>query len=102
MNSTKSLAPERVAGYSDYSEVPLLRKSGTNSVLIVLHLLTLGMVPFLLVTCIMLVTGDIYYDRVEPNGTLKTWSTANKVVAWLLLLAPLILVGTVVFTIAGF
>ena len=58
--------------------------------LIVLHLLTVGMVPFLLVTCIMLATGDIYYDEQLSDGKLKTWSTANKAVAWILLIPPLL------------
>ena len=88
--------------YSAYKDVPWLRKSGTNSVFLILHVLTLGFLPLLLITCIVLVTGEIYYKQSESNGTLKTWSKANKVVAFLLLLAPLILIGVVIATIAGF
>ncbi len=56
----------------------------------------------MIVTCIVLVTGDIYYDQIEPSGKLKTWSNANKIIAFLILLGPLILFGTVALTIAGF
>jgi hypothetical protein len=102
MNATMAATQEHGIGYSEYSKVPWLRRSGTNSVLLILHLLTLGSLPFLLVTCIVLATGDIYYDEIGPNGLLKSWSMANKIIAWLLLLFPLILIGTVVLTIAGF
>jgi hypothetical protein len=41
----------------------------------------------------MLATGDIYYNKLEPGGTLKKWSFANKVVAWLLLAPWILFVG---------
>jgi hypothetical protein len=86
--------------YSAYASVPWLRKSGTNSMFLVLHILTLGCLPFLLITCLVLATGDIYYHQTDSSGTLKVWSGANKIIAFLLLLAPLILIGVVVATIA--
>ncbi|HEX2475602.1 MAG TPA: hypothetical protein VHK01_12695 [Lacipirellulaceae bacterium] len=52
-------------------------------------------------TCLVLVTGDIYYNKTGRDGTLKVWSGANKVIAFLLLLPPLIILGVVVATIAG-
>jgi hypothetical protein len=87
---------------TQYRRVPWLRKSGTNTMFILLHLLTLGFLPLLVVTCIVLATGDIYYNKLETDGTLKTWSMANKVVAWLLL-APWILIfaAFVVALVAG-
>jgi hypothetical protein len=68
---------------------------------LVLHVLTLGLLPFLLVTCFVLVTGDIYYNKAGSDGTLDVWSKANKVIAFLLLLPPLVIIGVVVATIAG-
>jgi hypothetical protein len=89
-----------MSNYTDYKDVPWLRKSGTNSLFLVLHIITLGCVPFLLITCVVLVTGDIYYDKAGPDGTLEVWSQANKVIAFLLLIPPLLIIGTVVATIA--
>jgi len=80
-------------GETQYRRVPWLRKSGTNTMFIMLYVLTLGAVPLLLVTCIVLATGDIYYNKLETDGTLKKWSTANKVVAWILLLPWILVVG---------
>lgn len=79
--------------YTDYSEVPWIRQSGTNSVFLVLHLLTCGAIPFLLVTCVVLVTGNVYYNRKESDGSLKVWSPANKVIAFLLLIPSLLVIG---------
>lgn len=86
----------------NYEEVPWLRKSGTNTFFIIVHVLTCGALPLMLLTCIMLVTGSIYYKETLPEGTLKTWSKANAVIAFLVLLVPMILLGTVVLTIAGY
>ena len=90
MNQEKSTAKPK---YTKYAEVPWIRKSGTNSVLLILHLLTCGAIPFLLVTCIALVTGNVYYNQVESDGSLKAWSPANKVVAFLLLLPSVLMIG---------
>jgi len=87
--------------YSDYRDVPWIRKPGTNSVFLVLHVLTLGFMPLIIVTCLVLVTGDIYYNKTDADGTLKVWSTANKVIAFLLLIPPLLVIATVIATIAG-
>jgi hypothetical protein len=89
-------------GETQYRRIPWLRKSGTNSMFILLHVLTLGTVPFLLITCIVLATGNIYYNKLGPDGTLMKWSTANKVVAWLLLLPwILFVVALLVALVAG-
>lgn len=88
--------------YSEYASVPWLRRSGTNSAFMVLHVLTFGVLPLLLITCIIFATGDIYYNQIESSGTLKTWSKANKVIVFALLLAPLVLIGVVIATIAVF
>jgi len=41
--------------------------------------------PLLLAVCIVLVTGDVYYNKLRKDGTLKKWSIANKILAWLVL-----------------
>ena len=43
----------------------------------------------------MLITGDVYYNKHKDDGSLKTWSFANKVVAWVLLLVNLVVLGLV-------
>jgi len=73
--------------YTDYEDVPWYRRSGVNSVLVALGLL---FAPATGVVCWNLVTGDIYYRKRRPDGTLKTWSYANKVVAFLMLAAELV------------
>jgi hypothetical protein len=103
MATPQLLPQEKTQSYTEYRRVPWLRKSGTNTMFIILHVFTLGVLPLLLVTCIVLATGDVYYNKVEPDGTLKKWSFANKVVAWLLL-SPWILIAVVFLTalVAGF
>lgn len=86
---------------TSYDDLPWYRKSGTNSFLMLVHVLTLGAIPLLLITCFALVTGNIYYDKADEQGHLKAWSGANRVIAFLLLLPPLLIIGVVVLTIAG-
>ena len=84
-------------GPRKYADVPLLRKSSTNTVFILVNMLTLGYVPLIVVVCITLVTGNVYYNERKKNGELKVWSLANKVVAVILLvinvayIAPIII-----------
>jgi hypothetical protein len=85
-----------------YADLLWYRKSGPNNVLMLVHVLSLGFIPLLLVTCCALVTGNIYYDKVDDQGHLKAWSGANRVVAFLFLIFSLLLIGVVVLTIAGF
>ncbi|HWB33868.1 MAG TPA: hypothetical protein VG753_00895 [Candidatus Paceibacterota bacterium] len=40
----------------------------------------------------MLLTGKIYYKTTDAQGNLKTWSTANKVVAFIFVFVQLILI----------
>ena len=79
--------------YSEYSDVPTLRRSGTNSTLLILHLLTLGFVPFSLITFVVLATGNVYYNKKEADGSLKVWSPANRVIAFLLLIPSVLIIG---------
>jgi DNA-directed RNA polymerase subunit RPC12/RpoP len=90
----KPSAPRNEAGYRIYSEVPWIRKSGTNSLFMILHMITCGAIPLLLVTCVVLVTGHVYYNQKEPNGALKVWSPANTIVAFLLLIPSIFVIGT--------
>ena len=76
-----------------YENVPWYRKSGFNSLLVVLGLFC-G--PFILAVCIILLTGDVYFDKHDEDGRLKRWSIANKVVAVLILLGQIAYFGLVV------
>ncbi len=87
-------------GSAKYSNLSWYRKSGVNSILMLVHFITLGFVPLLWITCFALLTGDIYYNKTDVDGSLKRWSRANKVIAFLLVIGPLLLVGTVLLTIA--
>jgi hypothetical protein len=50
-------------------------------VLLFLQLLTWAFFPISLCVCLVLLTGNIYYDRKDASGNLKTWGFANKIAA---------------------
>lgn len=85
-----------------YSELPWYRKSEVNSALMIVHLVTFGLLPLLLVTCLALVSGDIYHKQLDEQGNLRTWSLPNKILAYTFLAGPIVLVGAVFSAIAGF
>src|SRR5262249_47461152 len=84
---------------TDYQAVPWFRKSGVCSAIIIAHLLVGilgGCIPLLSLlgifttlgvigVCIVVLTGPVYYDKRGKDGTLRTWSRANKVAAVILL-----------------
>ena len=75
--------------YHDYAEVPWYRKSNTNSAVLFLQLLTRAFFPVSLCVCIVLLTGDVYYNQKDTKGDLKRWGFANKIAAVLLFVACL-------------
>jgi hypothetical protein len=82
--------------YRTYQDVPWFRRSPTNTAFILIALFTCGLVPLTLATCVILLTGDVYYNSRDAQGNLAKWSFANKVVA------VLILVGNVLRLVALF
>ena len=76
---------KQTPAYTDLSQVPWYRKSGSNSAMIWASLLTCGLFPGTLVVCVLVLTGDIYMSRTDASGYLKTWSRANKIAAIILL-----------------
>jgi len=76
--------------YQNYDSVPWYRKSSTNSLFVLIGLL---IPPFIWVVAYMLVTGDIFYNKHDSYGNLKKWSTANKVVAWIIAIVLLLFWG---------
>lgn len=91
---------EKGPPYQNYSNVPYLRLSGTNTVFILIHILSGGTIPLLLITCIVLVTGNVYYNRHDEQGNLKVWSTANKVIAFGILTVTSAYLGYILVLIA--
>ena len=83
-----------MAKYKKYNEVPWYRKNSINSLL-----LFIGLVfpPFILLVAINLVTGHIYQNTYDEKGSLKTWSKANKVLAWIILVAQLLVIVSIIF-----
>ncbi len=75
--------------YQQYRDVPWYRRSGTNSVFL---LVGLFFAPLLWTTCYILLTGDVYYDQVRKDGNLKKWSLANRIVATILVICQLALI----------
>ena len=62
-----------------------------------------------IVVCVMVLTGPIYYKGRRKDGTLKTWSNGNKIAAVIILviflglnlLSALIYLGVVASLLAG-
>jgi hypothetical protein len=98
-NKTSALPPPPVLApmsspalgnfYDDYDKVPWYRKSGINSLLILLNLLSFGFFPGVFFVCICVLTGDIYYKEKGEHG-LKTWGWGNKIAAVVFLIIDII------------
>jgi hypothetical protein len=90
---------ERPAGPTSYTAVPMLRRNGFCSGVLIAHLAVMFFgrcIPFLsllgifttigvIVVCVVVLTGPVYYDKRKKDGTLKQWSKGNKVAAVILL-----------------
>jgi uncharacterized membrane protein YvbJ len=66
-----------------YESISWRRKSKLNSWFIFLGWFIFP--PFLYFTIYNLISGDIYYNKIDAEGNLKKWSRANKILAWMLL-----------------
>jgi hypothetical protein len=69
---------------SDYGAVPWYRRSSWMSVMLLLGFLICS--PLMLAACIICLTGNVYYSKFNEDGSLATWSVANKVAAVIILL----------------
>jgi hypothetical protein len=93
-----------------YAQVPSYRRNGTCSLLLLVSLAAAFATPIvlgralvtmglgiatlihvvlglpLLGVCVVVLTGDVYFDQLDKDGALKKWGVANKVVAALILL----------------
>jgi hypothetical protein len=66
-----------------YSRLPWYRKSSYVSPI---TLLGLCCGPAILVVCVIVLTGDVYYKQLDAAGNLKKWGVGNKVAAIIILL----------------
>jgi hypothetical protein len=80
---------QRGPDYRHYQDVPWYRRSNVNSALVLTHCLTLGLLPLGLVTCAVVLTGQVYYRKKDEGGYLRKWGPANKIAAIVLLAASL-------------
>jgi hypothetical protein len=96
--------PEKPANHAEgptaYQGVPRYRRSDYCSAVILAHVAVMvfgGCLPVLvfvgifttlgvLAVCVVVLTGPVYYNTRREDGTLRTWSAANKVAAVILLL----------------
>ncbi len=76
--------------YTAYEDVPWIRRGGVNS-----RLLLLGLIfpPAMWCVCGTLVTGNVYTDERNVDGTLKRWSPWNRVVAFVVFGLQLVVVA---------
>ena len=68
---------------SDYGAVPWYRRSSCVSMMIVLGFVIFP--PLIWAACIICLTGDVYSKNFNEDGSLATWSFANKVAAVIIL-----------------
>jgi hypothetical protein len=102
-------APDQTAQQQFLDNLPFYRRSGTATALLLLSLVfgfggpfllagvlaQLGTVPNILIgtvlgtpllaVCVIVLTGDIYFDAFDAQGQPKKWGVGNKVVAVLIL-----------------
>ncbi len=69
--------------YSVYAQVPWYRRA---SIVGAITFLGLFCSPAILFACIVVLTGDVYYDKTDDQGQLKRWSFGNKVAAVIILI----------------
>ncbi|MHC5054135.1 MAG: hypothetical protein ACYTKD_05390 [Planctomycetota bacterium] len=69
--------------YTDYREVPWLRRSGMNNIFVLLGML--GVWPFAMITAVALLTGDVYLASRDEDGYLRKWGIVNKIWAFAVL-----------------
>lgn len=79
--------PRAKAHYSNYKSVPWYRRSNVNTAFILIGFGSKGFIPLTLVTCILLLTGNVYYKDTDNAGQLRIWSKANKIAAVAILFA---------------
>jgi hypothetical protein len=86
-------------GPSDYKSVPWYRRHGCCEPIIGAHALVMFLGLFIplvarlgvctwigaIAICIVALTGPIYYNERNPDGTLRIWSKGNKVAAVIIL-----------------
>ena len=88
--------PKPRGPYRSYARVPFLRRSETINTFVILHLLTLGMLPLLLVACFVILTGNVYYDRTDETGKLEVWGPTSKLAAFVILVINVVVLAIVI------
>jgi hypothetical protein len=87
------------SGPTNYEAVPFYRRNGFCSAIVIAHVIVVvfsGCVPLVglvglfttigvIIVCVVVLTGPVYYNKRRKDGTLKTWSRGNKVAAVILL-----------------
>jgi heme/copper-type cytochrome/quinol oxidase subunit 2 len=81
--------------YQNYNSVPWYRKSGISSWFVFLGWFLFP--PLIWIVAYALASGDIYYKESEQDGNLKKWSKANKVVAWIIIVANILFFINILF-----
>jgi len=59
--------------------VPGYRRSDVNFLCICVHIVSLSIVPLGILSCLTLLTGEIYSKKKDEYGFLKTWGAAKKI-----------------------
>jgi hypothetical protein len=78
-----------------YLQLPWYRKSPYVSIFVFVGLCCS---PAILAVCVIVLTGDVYYNQPDPaSGGLKKWSYANKVLAFIILAIQILVFAARIF-----
>ena len=80
---------------TEYRDLPWYRTSTMNICLVILGFMIFP--PLIWWACINCLTGDIYINKKNANGSFKVWGKANKFAAAGLLILNLVIVGPRLF-----
>lgn len=92
--------PSAKTVFTDISEVPWYRREDTATVSILFGFLLFP--PAVWATCLICLTGNIYKERTNKDGTLRTWSFGNKLAAVIVLFVSFAYTAIMVGQLGGF
>ena len=82
------LSPSEIA--QRYDQLPWYRKSSYVSPI---TLLGLCCGPAIMLVCVIVLTGEVYYNQTDSAGNLKKWGYGNKIAAVVILLFQILVIS---------
>ena len=73
-----------LSSYKNYNDVPWHRRSSSLSFMLIIGVVCCA--PLIWASCIICLTGNVYYKTFNDDGSLATWLFANKIASIIVLL----------------